>query len=162
VNALTLYVAVRIRGTVDVSPEVSRTLYMLRLRRKFTATLYHSSQPGVLGMLKLAENWIAWGEIDRAILVELLRRRGRISGDKPLTDMWIRENLGLSGVEELADKLLAGELYLNKLRIQGVKPFFRLHPPKGGFKGSIRRRYGDGGVLGYWGSDIDKLLTLMI
>ena len=157
-----LYVAIRVRGTVDASPEVSQTLYMLRLRRKFTATLYHSSQPGVLGMLKLAENWIAWGEINRDTLVELLRRRGRIVGDKPLTDGWVKENLGLNEVEELADKLLAGELYLNKLKNRGVKPFFRLHPPKGGFKSSIKRRYGDGGVLGYWGTDINKLLTLMI
>lgn len=157
-----LYVAIRLRGTADASPEVSQTLYMLRLRRKFTATLYHSSQPGVLGMLKLVENWVAWGEINRDTLVELLRRRGRITGDKPLTDEWVKENLGLNGVEELADKLLAGELYLNKLKNRGVKPFFRLHPPKGGFRGSIKRRYGDGGVLGGWGGDINRLLTLMI
>jgi len=159
---LPLYVAIRLRGTADASPEVSQTLYMLRLRRKFTATLYHSSQPGVLGMLKLVENWVAWGEINRDTLVELLRRRGRITGDKPLTDEWVKENLGLNGVEELADKLLAGELYLNKLKNRGVKPFFRLHPPKGGFRGSIKRRYGDGGVLGGWGGDINRLLTLMI
>jgi LSU ribosomal protein L30P len=162
VNGLPLYVAIRLRGTADASPEVSQTLYMLRLRRKFTATLYHSSQPGVLGMLKLVENWVAWGEINRDTLVELLRRRGRITGDKPLTDEWVKENLGLNGVEELADKLLAGELYLNKLKNRGVKPFFRLHPPKGGFRGSIKRRYGDGGVLGGWGGDINRLLTLMI
>jgi large subunit ribosomal protein L30 len=162
VTGLPLYVAIRIRGTLDVRPEVSQTLYMLRLRRKYTASLYHSSQPGITGMLKLAEDWIAWGEIDKVTLVELLRKRGRIVGDKPLTDSWVKEKLGLNGLDELAEKLLAGELYLNKLKEYGIKPFFRLHPPKGGFKGSIKRRYGDGGVLGYWGSDINKLLARMI
>ncbi len=157
-----LYIAVRIRGTVDVSPDVNQTLYMLRLRKRYTASLYHSSQPGIIGMFKLTENWIAWGEIDKTTLVELLRRRGRVTGDKPLTDEFIREKLGLNNIEELAEKLIAGELYLNKLKEHGIKPFFRLHPPKGGFKGSIKRRRGDGGVLGYWGSDINKLIALMI
>jgi len=157
-----LYVAIRVRGTVDVDPDVEHTLYLLRLRRKFTASLYHSSQPGILDMLKAAENWIAWGEVERRVLIELLRRRGRLVGEKPLTDEWVKEKLGLNGLEELADKLLAGEIYFNKLKVYGVKPFFRLHPPKGGLKGSIKRRYGDGGVLGYWGSGINELLTRMI
>lgn len=159
---MTLVVAIRVRGTVDVDPDVAYTLHLLRLRRRFTASLYHSSQPGILGMLKTVENWIAWGEIDKGALVELLRRRGEVVGGKRLTDEWVREKLGLNGIEELADKLLSGGLYFNKLKAYGLKPFFRLHPPKGGFKGSIKRRYGDGGVLGYWGSDINKLILSMV
>lgn len=157
-----LYIAVRIRGTLDADPELEHTLNLLRLRRKYTASLYHSSQPGILGMLKKAENWIAWGEINKETLITLLRRRGKLVGDKPITDEWVRERLGLNGLEELAQKLLDGEIYFNKLKSYGVKPFFRLHPPKGGFKGSIKRRYNDGGVLGYWGSDINMLLARMI
>ncbi|MEB3860071.1 MAG: 50S ribosomal protein L30 [Desulfurococcales archaeon] len=157
-----LYAVVRIRGMSGVRPEVERTLYLLRLRRKFAASIYHDSVPGVLGMLRKAENWATWGEIDRETLILLLRRRGRILGDKPLTDEWVKEKLGLSGLEELADKLLSGELHYHKLEGLGVKPFFRLHPPRGSFKGSIKRHYGDKGELGYRGKAINELLKRMI
>ncbi|MEM2203989.1 MAG: 50S ribosomal protein L30, partial [Sulfolobales archaeon] len=43
-----------------------------------------------------------------------------------------------------------------------VKPVFRLHPPSGGFKGSIKKPYGNGGELGYRGQDINDLIRRMI
>ncbi len=47
--------------------------------------------------------------------------------------------------------------------LKGLKPFFRLHPPKGGLKG-IKASYGNGGGdLGYrGGSGINELLRRMI
>ncbi len=157
-----LYAVIRIRGMSGVHPDVERTLYLLRLRRKFAAAIYHSSLPGIWGMLKRVENWATFGEIDKPTLVELIRVRGRLLGDKPITDEWVKSALGLSGIEELADKLLAGEIHYHKLKDKGVKPFFRLHPPRGGFKGSIKRPYGDGGELGYRGSAINELIRRML
>jgi large subunit ribosomal protein L30 len=157
-----LYAVIRIRGMSGVHPDIERTLYLLRLRRKFAAAIYHSSLPGIWGMLKKVETWATFGEIDKPTLVELIRVRGRLLGDKPITDEWVRSTLGLSGIEELADKLLAGELHYHRLEKYGVKPFFRLHPPRGGFKGSIKRPYGDGGELGYRGSDINRLIRRML
>ncbi len=158
-----LYVVVRIRGTADVHPDIEKTLYLLRLRRKYTASLYHSSLPGIRGMLRKVEDWATYGEIDRETLIKLLSTRGRIAGDKPLTDEWIRDNLGLyGGISELADKLLEGQLYYHKLSKHGVKPFFRLHPPRGGFKRSIKKHYNAGGELGYRGSDINNLILRML
>ncbi len=157
-----LYAVIRIRGMSGVHPDVERTLYLLRLRRKFAAAIYHSSLPGIWGMLKRVENWATFGEIDKPTLVELIRVRGRLLGDKPITDEWVKSELGLSGIEELADKLLAGEIHYHKLKDKGVKPFFRLHPPRGGFKGSIKRPYGDGGELGYRGSAINELIRRML
>jgi len=43
-----------------------------------------------------------------------------------------------------------------------VKPVFRLHPPRGGFKGSIRKPYGAGGELGYRGAAINELIRRML
>ncbi len=108
------------------------------------------------------EYWTTYGEIDRDTLVELLRKRGRITGDKPLTDEWVKENLGLNGIEELADKLISGELHYHKLEEKGVKPFFRLHPPRKGFKKSIKRHYHDNGELGYRSKDINNLVKRMM
>jgi len=39
-----------------------------------------------------------------------------------------------------------GETVLKE--VKGIKPFFALSPPKGGFKRSTRRMYAQGGVLG--------------
>ena len=157
-----LYAVIRIRGMSGIHPDVERTLYLLRLRQKYAAAIYHSSLPGIWGMLKRVENWATFGEVDKPTLVELIRVRGRLLGDKPITDEWVKASLGLSGVEELADKLLSGEVHYHKLKRLGVKPFFRLHPPRGGFKGSIKRPYGDGGELGYRGSAINELIRRML
>ncbi len=158
-----LYLVIRIRGTVDVHPDIEKTLDLLRLRRKYAAALYHSSLPGIEGMLRKVQDWATWGEIDRDTLIELLRRRGRILGDKPLTDEWVASNLGLyGGIPELAEKLLSGEIHYHRLEEKGVKPFFRLHPPRGGFKGSIKKHFGMGGELGYRGSAINDLVRQML
>ena len=157
-----LYAIVRLRGTVDVNPEVEATLRHFRLIRKYHCSLYPSTLPGIEGMLRKIEGWATWGEIDRETLIELLRARGRTPGNRRLTDEYVREKLGLEGgIEELADKLLKGELMLHKLE-NLVKPVFRLHPPKRGFRGSIKKMFGAGGELGYRGSNINDLLRRMI
>ena len=159
---MVLYAIIRIRGTVDVRPDVEYTLNLLRLRQKFAASLYPSSLPGLNNMLKVVENWATWGEIDVDTLEELLRKRGRLLGDKPITDEWVKEKLGLSGIREFAEKLINEEIMYHKLEPLGVKPFFRLHPPRGGFKGSIKKHYGAGGELGYRGSAINELIRRML
>lgn len=159
---MALYAIVRIRGTVDVHPDVRKTLYLLRLRQKYSASLYPADMPGLKGMLVKVENWATWGEIEVEPLEELLRTRGRIRGDKPLTDDWVKEKLGLDGIRELAEKLMARELQYHKLESIGIKPFFRLHPPRGGFKGSIKKHFKAGGELGYRGPAINDLIRRML
>ncbi len=159
---MVLYIIIRIRGTADVRPEVKSTLSMLRLRQKFAASLYSSNLPGINGMLRTIENWATWGEIELDSLEELLRKRGRLLGDKPITDDWVKEKLNLPGIKELAENLLNEEIMYHKLEHIGVKPFFRLHPPKGGFKGSIKKHYKAGGELGYRGKAINNLVRKMI
>jgi len=157
-----LYAIIRLRGQPDTPYDVEYTLKLLRLHKKFHCTLYHSNTPGLEGMLFKAKDWITWGEISKEVLVELLRKRGRIIGNKPLTDKVVKEKLGLKGgIEELADKLLSGELSLNKIK-HVVKPVFRLHPPKRGFKGTIKKPFGANGELGYRGEKINELLLKMI
>jgi len=158
-----LYLVIRLRGEADVHPDIEKTLNLLRLRRKYAASLYHSSLPGIEGMLRKVQDWATWGEINRETLIELLKKRGRIKGDKPLTDEWVVQNLGLyGGIPELADKLLAGELHYHKLEDKGVKPFFRLHPPRGGFKKTIKRHFTNQGELGYRGEAINDLVIRML
>ncbi len=156
-----LYAIIRIRGRVDVPPDVEYTLKLLRLHKKFHAVLYPSDLPGIEGMLHKVKDWVTWGEIDKETLVELLKRRGRIIGNKPLTDEFIEKVLKIpGGIEGLATALLEGKVKYHKLEY--VKPVFRLHPPRGGFKGSIKKPYNDGGELGYRGRAINELIRRML
>ena len=52
--------------------------------------------------------------------------------------------LGFKDYEELSAKIMAEGGRLSS--IEGIRPFFTLSPPKGGFKRSTRRQYGEGGV----------------
>jgi len=155
-----LVAVIRIRGTAGVPPDVEATLRMLRLVKKYHAVVYPKNKPGLLGMLAKVKDWVAWGEVSKEALVELLRRRGRVPGGKRLTDEYVREKLGLSGIEELAEKLMKGELELHKLE-HVIKPVFRLAPPKGGFKRSIKKPFKAGGELGYQGDKINELILRM-
>ncbi|MEM2021722.1 MAG: 50S ribosomal protein L30 [Zestosphaera sp.] len=154
-----LYAIVRVRGLAEVPPEVEDALRKLRLTRKYTAVIYPKNQ-SIDGMLKVVKEWVTWGEVDETTLKELLLKRGRCVGDKPLTEELIKERLGMS-IDEFVKALMDGRLQLHKLESL-VKPVFRLHPPKGGFKRSIKKPLGSDGELGYRGSDINKLLLKMM
>ncbi len=157
-----IYAIIRIRGRVDVPPDVKYTLALLRLHRKFHCVLYPSTLPGIEGMLHKVKDWVTWGEIDRETLIELLKKRGRVPGNKPLTDDYVKTVLKIpGGIEELANKILNGEVMLHRIEDK-IKPVFRLHPPRGGFKGSTKKPYGDGGELGYRGPAINELIKRML
>lgn len=150
-----LYIAIRIRGRVGVNPEISETLKRLNLHRKHNACLIPNT-PSMVGMLKKASNYITWGEINRDTLILLLKKRGRLIGDKKITEEELSK-LGVSSFEELADNILR-EGKLPKM----MKKTFRLTPPSGGFKGKITRHFEEGGELGYRGESINELLLRMI
>ncbi len=164
---------IRLKGLADTSPEVERTLDILRLRRRYACVVI-DERPAYLGMLKTIKDWITWGEVDADTLTELLRKRGRLVGDKPLTDDWVKR-YGWSSIDEFALAYITGEVNQlacpndkpwpkvnNKvLCIPGLKPFFRLHPPSGGFRG-IKRGYNEGGDLGYRGIAINELILRML
>jgi len=153
-----LLILVRIRGTVNVRHDVSYALRSLRLNHVNNAVLLRMS-PSLKGQLQKVKDYIAWGEISRDILIKLLKKRGRLRGDRPLTEGFLKD-IGYSSLEEFADALLNGSISLNKL--DGVKPVFRLHPPKGGYKRTVKKGVKEGGVLGYWGPEINKLIDRMI
>ena len=151
-------VVVRVRGLSDVSQEVKDTLKMLRLTRNCHATLI-DDRPAYLGMLRKAQNCVTWGEISKENVALLLKKRGRLVGDKKLTDEYARE-MGYKSLDDLAEA--AYRLEIEYCRLPKVKPMFRLHPPKKGFKGKIKRSYAAGGVTGYRGEAINDLIKRML
>jgi len=160
-----VYAIIRIRGRADCPYDVEYALRLLRLYKKYHCTIYPAKLPGLEGMLKKVKDWVTWGEIDRDTLIQLLYARGRIPGGKPLTDSYVDEklkHLGISGgVPALADAILSGKVIPHKID-NIIKPVFRLSPPRGGFKKTIKRPYGQGGETGYRGLAINDLIKRML
>ena len=119
---------VRVRGVSDVFHEINETLEMLHLHRNCHATLI-DDRPSYLGMLRKVQNQVAWGEASEETIALLLKKRGRITGNKKLTDEYAQK-LGYKNLDELARAIYRLEVEFTKL--PEVKPVFRLHPPKKG------------------------------
>ena len=151
-------VAVRVRGVISAPKQVRETLEMLNLKRNNYAVLI-DNRPSFLGMLKTAQNFITWGEASKETVRMLIKERGRTLGNKRLTDEYAQK-IGYKSLDELAQAVFNCQVKYWKL--PNIQPVFKLHPPKKGFKGKIKRAYGAGGELGYRGEKINELIKRMI
>ena len=89
------------------------------------------------------------------------KERGRMSGDKPVTDSTIKELSSFNGIKQLSEAIASGQATMKD--IEGLKPIFRLHPPRGSKGwGGIKRAYTVGGALGFRGEAIGDLADRMI
>jgi len=102
---------------------------------------------------------VTWGEISLENIILLLKKRGRVVGNRKLTDEYVKE-IGYVSLEDLAKAVHNGNVEFGK--IPSIKPVFRLHPPKKGFKGKVKRSYAAGGVTGYRGEAINDLIERMV
>ncbi len=144
------------------NPDVRKTLESLTLLKVNQARLLKNDS-STAGMLRAAKHIVAWGEIDVPTLESLLAKRGEPESTSIVLDKaFVKVRFGKDGFTELASSIIAGEISLSELLGAGLKPKFRLHPPRGGFKRSTRRAFSDGGELGYRGSAINPLIRRMM
>lgn len=143
--------AIRIRGRVKVPKEIRETLNYLKLRHKFVCSLYKEDK-ALLGMLEKARAWIAYGKINDETLRELLERRARKIGNRELSK---------EEIEKILKELKKGKKLKEIVEKFKLKPFFRLQPPKGGFKKSIKFLWPQG-ILGNIGNGINDLIKKML
>lgn len=140
-----LIVIIRISGMVKVNKFIEETLYRLKLRRKYSATLIKPTKD-ISGMIEKVKHYTAFGEIDKETLIKLIKARAQKIDKKEKK----------INAEEIAEQLISGKS-LNEL---GFKPFFRLHPPRKGLKSS--KQPFPKGVLGNNKKDINKLVERML
>jgi large subunit ribosomal protein L30 len=152
------YAAIRIRGTVNIKHDIKKTMQLLNLTRGNHCVILEEN-PSITGMLQISKDYITWGEIDKNILSKLISERGRLSGDKKITDEYVKSSTSFSNIEKLAQAIVDNKF--NYKQIPNVKPIFRLNPPKKGYEG-IKRSYINKGALGYRGKEINKLIERMI
>lgn len=155
---LKCFVVIRIRGFGNAPQKVKETLSALHLTRNCHAALI-DNRPSYLGMLQKVRHLVTWGEISQENVKLLLKKRGRQFGGKELADGYAKK-VGYNSLDELAEAVYRLKVEYNCL--PKVKPVFRLHPPKKGYKGTVKKSYNSGGAFGYRGEDINSFIKRML
>lgn len=153
-------IAVRLDGMPGVKPPEELTLNALRMRTRFSAVLLQDT-PSIRGMLQKVKDHVTWAEATKKDLELLLSNRAATQEGLGITDEFVKERAKLPGLAGLLSALYSGKITLSKLWQIGVKPVFRLHPPRGGFPNSTKRPFADRGELGYRREGLHSLLIKM-
>jgi len=132
---------------------------MLRLTKVNHAVIV-ADDPSYLGMLRMVKDYVTWGEVSLDTVKLLFHKRGELHGGQKLTDHLVKDKLGYASIDELAGAIYGLEVMSHD--IPNLKPIFRLHPPRGGFRRTKRRPFRSSGESGYRGEAINKLLAQMI
>ncbi len=156
-----LIFAVRIRGAPGMKRKILDTLKMLRMHKVNHGVLIWAEK-SYEGMLNKCKDYIAYGKIDEKTLVRLLRVRGRVEGNKPLTDEYLKNLTEYKNIKDFSKALLNGKIQYREKYVYKLKPVFRLHPPRKGHRGSIKKHYAEGGTLGNVGEYINVLIHKMM
>ncbi|MBN2066618.1 MAG: 50S ribosomal protein L30 [Candidatus Thermoplasmatota archaeon] len=153
-----VYAAIRVRGTVNIKPDIKKTLQLLCLTKVNHCTLLEET-PSIKGMLQTAKDYITWGEIEKTQLTKLISTRGKLTGDKQLAEDYVKSATSYASIDKLAQAIIDKKFSYKE--IPEVKPLFRLNPPKQGYEG-IKRSYTKKGALGYRGKAINALIDRML
>lgn len=136
---------IRIKGMVGMNRDVEDTLNRLRLRRKYACVVIKEDAEK-MGMIKKIKDAVAYGNISEATFEKLIEKRGQLIDKKKKVD-----------AKKVALSLKEGKTYEEN----NLKPFFRLHPARGGIDTKIH--YGKKkGVLGNNREGINKLVEKML
>lgn len=153
-----VYAVIRVRGTVNVNPDIKKTMQLLRLTRANHCVLLEENVV-YKGMLHMVKDYTTWGEINQETLTKLLSSRGRLIGDKPLTAEHLKTATSYPSFEKLSEAILENKIKYKE--IPDVKPLFRLNPPKKGYR-TIKRSFVNKGSLGYRKEAINTLINRML
>jgi len=154
------FLVIRARSDRGVTKKTRDTMAMLNLTRVNHAVLIPETA-SYAGMLHKVKDFVTWGEVDAGTISTLLAERGRMIGDKPVTDTAVKSGSEYSTVGDLAKAIASDEATLRS--VEGLKPVLRLHPPRGAKGwGGIKRAYSVGGALGFRGKDIESLAARMV
>jgi large subunit ribosomal protein L30 len=142
-----------VRGLVSVDINIKKTLELLRLQQKHVCVVLDNT-PENLGMAKKVKDYVTYGLIDETFYTTMLEKRSLVVGK---SDVKI-------DAAAIAKEYFAGEVKLRDFETKfTIKPFFRLHPPIGGFeRGGIKKPFSMKGVLGDREDKISTLITKML
>ena len=150
---------IQVRGGIHLTQEHRQSLNHLQLRKKNSCVILENS-PSYMGVLVKLKDYVTWGEVDEQTLKLLLEKRGKLAGNEALSENYLKEKTKMS-FEQFAKNFADNKIKLKD--VPGLKTYFRLTPPKGGFeREGIKKQFSLGGALGYRKDNINNLLRRMI
>jgi large subunit ribosomal protein L30 len=149
------WMIVRVRGSLHARHDVVETLRYLHLTRPNHATVVPEIA-SVRGMLTRIQGYVTWGEADPDTISFLLKERGETTGGARLTPESVEDIAPGKDLATITRSVAEGGL----TQVRGIKPLFRLHAPKGGWR-STKKPFTLGGALGYRGRAINELVRRM-
>jgi large subunit ribosomal protein L30 len=132
---------IRIRGKPGMNADEEERLMRSQLRRKYACIVVNADNKYEL-FLKKIRNSVAYGDIDDETLLQLIEKRA-----KPMVK-----------TKKIDAKKIMEEFKKN-IKSKDIKPFFSLHPPRGGIKSKIHYPKG---ILGDNGKEINSLVRRML
>ncbi len=136
---------IRICGNVNIKAGTRETLNRLNLRKKYSCVVLRPVKDR-LGMIKRVKDFVAFGEIKKDVFEKLVKERGQLIDKTKKVE-------AKKAVEEFEKGKRFEEL--------GLKPFFRLHPPRGGI--DSKKHFGVAkGILGNNKEHINQLIERML
>ncbi|MFH1750411.1 MAG: 50S ribosomal protein L30 [Candidatus Micrarchaeota archaeon] len=147
----------RVRGSMETRSRTEDALIQLHLGRKNHCTV-SLPNPYLAGTLIKCKDFLTWGEIDEKMFQSLLEKRGEFSGGIKVTDAEIAKRSKFKSITEFVSVFTQGKASFSD--VTGLKPLFRLHPPRKGFEG-IKLPYPKG-ALGNRKEKISDLLVRMV
>lgn len=136
---------IRISGDVKISEKIRESLNRLRLRRKYSCVLVKPTENN-LKLLRKIRDYVAYGSIDKETLKQLIKSRAKsINPEKKINSEEIISSLEKSSLLKL-----------------GIKPFFRLHPPRKGIDSKKHFGTTKKAVLGDNKEKINDLIRRML
>ena len=136
---------IRIKGQTGIRGDFKENLHRLRLRRKYSCVVINPTKEQE-GMIKKIRNFVALGKIKKDTFEILLEKRGQVIDKNKKIDS-----------KKISEEIEKGKGYEE----MNLKPFFRLHSPRGGIDSKVH--FGKGkGVLGDNGEKINELVRRML
>lgn len=144
---------VLIRGLINVHPDIKKTLELLRIKQKHVCVVVDDNEIN-RGMLQKVKDYATYGSVDEAFFKEMLDKRVQMVGK---SDVKIDS-------AKIAKEYFSGKVKLAEFETKySIKPFFRLHPPIGGFeRKGIKMPFAKGGVLGNRKDAMKDLIAKML
>ncbi len=150
---------VRIAGSVKIKGDIESTLKMMRLYKKNNCVVVPNT-PTYVGMLQKVKDHVTWGEITPEVFREMLEKRGRLPGKKPLTGEYLKEKTKLD-FDAFTKEFFEFKKELKD--IPGFKITFKLSPPIHGFeRKGTKKPFSLGGAIGYRKEKINDLIKRML
>ena len=132
---------IRISGAVEINRDIEETLRRIRLHRKYSCTILQNT-PENLKLLRGIRDFVAYGRLNKETLLLILEKR-------------------LKNKKVNAEKI-AQDLEKKPINKLDIKPFFRLHPPRGGIDSKKHFGVTKKSVLGDNREAINDLIRRML